>query len=402
MPWVVAEFFPHREFLEATVQTIPESWVCRHSSQTYALYPPETFPAPVVQQMIRKQHSPNKSWEKIKLKFVTTPFDDVLAATHLEIEAADCEDSDLERFVMMKKGATKRKRKMKDLHYPNEPWTESDQSDVDTISNPPSPSAVKSCDFPLEVPPVPKPRTSLGGGGVRDTAKRCNKQVESSMSREAVDSDIAAAMKTNNVSLSAEIKSFIQHEIAEMKKEIKRQMREDKAEVLEAINAVTFQLKSARIGSIADSFPPEMESRHCLPMDTLEELIEFEGEIASDKEYRRFLVKHLMERSSNLLYRSITEKLFSAAVNKTVNDICSMIMSNDMGKQFCMKGRTPHKIPFESTFPNTIDLIFDSVKTKGANGPQLDLFTVKKSIGEWLRLARLRGGSKKSVTSEIV
>ncbi|KAG8224180.1 hypothetical protein J437_LFUL002302 [Ladona fulva] len=140
-----------------------------------------------------------------------------------------------------------------------------------------------------------------------------------------------------------------------------------------------------------------MELVHTLPISSIEELKQFEEEISSNCEYKQFMVCHLKDRSSNLLFRSLTETLFVSAVNRTVNDVMSLLMENGLGMQFCMKGRNPSKVSFERYFPRTIDLVFEVLKSKnGTSGPQLELVTIGRSIGEWFRLARLRKGVAKS------
>lgn len=59
-----------------------------------------------------------------------------------------------------------------------------------------------------------------------------------------------------------------------------------------------------------------------------------------------------------MLYRNLSEKFLQTALNKTVNDIMSLLFINQLGMQFCMKGRNPLKISFESCFPSIMNLVF--------------------------------------------
>ncbi|XP_046407361.1 uncharacterized protein LOC124172007 [Ischnura elegans] len=166
-------------------------------------------------------------------------------------------------------------------------------------------------------------------------------------------------------------------------------------EIKESIQALSLKMDSLPAG---EEHEEEVQVLHDLPLKKLEDLTEFQETVRSNSKYRAFMVKYLQSRCSNALFQS-TGKTFTTSLNKTVNVVCATIMCNDLSRLFCMTGRASQKIPFEAEYPHIIDLIFDAVKQKNVNGVPLDMVVVKRSIGEWFRLSRVRGRSKAAVAA---
>lgn len=74
MPWVVAEFLPHREYSSSTVQTIPLGWLCHDKGAILCFYPPEGTPSNNVKRLIRKESPPFSDWDVLTLHFVSEPY----------------------------------------------------------------------------------------------------------------------------------------------------------------------------------------------------------------------------------------------------------------------------------------------------------------------------------------
>ncbi|XP_046387544.1 uncharacterized protein LOC124157097 isoform X2 [Ischnura elegans] len=130
MPWVVVKFHALRDGDSRAFTTIPSSWVTKVGNKNYALYPPGKVSESEVKRLIYKGEDPNDDWDLLYLKYVTPSFDSVIEALEFECKAADQSEIDLEVFA--KTGTIgKRKRKAKDIRYPNEPVSSEDEDAVE-------------------------------------------------------------------------------------------------------------------------------------------------------------------------------------------------------------------------------------------------------------------------------
>ncbi|XP_046391678.1 uncharacterized protein LOC124173837 [Ischnura elegans] len=136
MPFVVAEFLPHREFKDVTVQTIPACWIV---GENVTRYPPPGYSWVAMSRLIHKEVAPKDNWEILGVKFVSPNFDSYLEAVSVERKAAECSDTHLEVVLESMAGEErKRKRKAKKICYPSELITNTSvDEDNCWISDPP-------------------------------------------------------------------------------------------------------------------------------------------------------------------------------------------------------------------------------------------------------------------------
>ncbi|XP_046407430.1 uncharacterized protein LOC124172068 [Ischnura elegans] len=136
MPFVVAEFLPHRDFKDVTVQTIPACWIV---GENVTRYPPPGYSWAAMSRLIHKEVAPKDNWEMLGVKFVSPTFDSYLEAVSVERKAAECSDTDLEVVLESMAGEErKRKRKTKNIRYPSEPITDTSvDEDNGWLSDPP-------------------------------------------------------------------------------------------------------------------------------------------------------------------------------------------------------------------------------------------------------------------------
>ncbi|XP_046384660.1 uncharacterized protein LOC124154934 [Ischnura elegans] len=166
----------------------------------------------------------------------------------------------------------------------------------------------------------------------------------------------------------------------------------------EAINTILIKLDNLNSSSENCEDFEDVRGLFSLPVNSIDELQSVQNELTSPK-IRKYMFQLLKDQSPGLLFRGLSQKEVNSALNKTVYSCLASLMTNDLALRFCMKGKSLFKVAFEVEFSELIGLIFDIVKEKNRNGPEIDISMVKKSIGEWLRLARLRMSGGKGIGS---
>ncbi|XP_046404894.1 uncharacterized protein LOC124170230 [Ischnura elegans] len=304
-------------------------------------------------------------------------------AVGIERKMANCEDTDLEAFFNSEMDG-KRKRVEKDLRYPDECSSSSMENGDDRIPKPPSPVAW-----------VPSKKSKIQ---VLDNSANVRLR-----EAETVSVGVQHVLeKPGHTAILPGEPNEVMEELRSLKKEVLEEVRDLKrkltiqtlegteaiAELKNKIMDLESQLKDSRFSSGTADIG--LRDLYSLPVGDVGSLLNLEGTIIENNEYREFLICHLKERSSNILFKCSHNNQMRAGLNRTVNDMCSTLMSNELAASFCMKGRSENKMAFEVNFSSIINVIFESVKAKGVPGAIFDTVSVKRSIGEWFRVSKYR------------
>lgn len=74
MPWCVAEFYPHRDYDNMSIQVVPSSWVQQVGKKVNALFPPESYSIAAIRRAVKQEKPPEYDWEELELHYVTEDF----------------------------------------------------------------------------------------------------------------------------------------------------------------------------------------------------------------------------------------------------------------------------------------------------------------------------------------
>ncbi|XP_046384738.1 uncharacterized protein LOC124155039 [Ischnura elegans] len=125
-------------------------------------------------------------------------------------------------------------------------------------------------------------------------------------------------------------------EVRDLKRKLAIQTLEGTEAIAELKNKILdleSQMKDSRFSSgTADNGLRDLCS---LPDGDVGSLLNLEGTIIENNKYREFLICHLKERSSNVLFKCSHDNQMRAGLNRTINDMCSTLMSNELAASFC-------------------------------------------------------------------
>ncbi|XP_046392449.1 uncharacterized protein LOC124160607 [Ischnura elegans] len=453
MPWCVAEFYPHRDYDNMSIQVVPSSWVQQVGKKLFTLFPPTYYSIAAVRRAVKEEKDPEEDWDALGLHYVTENFDSLTDARALEAEVADCSDTELEVFVGTYLGAqSKRRRKMKKLIYPGESSDSGTTGSIhDELPNRPSMTVlpqgaaqVSGQNWNGKLPgkgtrlvlrlEVPK-RLESTVPAVHTPTKPISGQIvieDASTSQQAAESRVFVS-SPNTLSCSKE-KTF----------------------AFAGMSICTPQQRTESIGR-GNTIAAEAGPQVCSPEQNSSQARSFDGPSLKDvmsaiqKMNGQMVMEHtslskkidaLTVRLDAVLqqkggasgaspYRSDYESLHelpatsetdllavehdikidleyrrflvdylkkrcssplpgSSSVTRCVNDCCIALLTNELATRYSMTGRSHSKTSFSAKFPNLIHAICLTVKEKGEGVFDPSIQEVRSRMGEWMRQAMRR------------